>query len=240
MRLHVPGLWLGISPDRYEVGLQISKRTEHSVFILDDGFQHRRLRRNLDLLVIDRTQPLASNRMLPLGSLREPLAGLRRADIVVLNGHPEAGLDEPGEEIMGRIKPNGNIFHCIQRIERLVSFAEWREKGPAAPGRDVGSAFLVAAIGNPQRFLQDVRTLGIDIRGSRFFRDHHRLSLSDWHACAGEARRLGAESMIATEKDAVKVICPLDVPLLVAIQSTQLDEQAVLERMLAAMTKENP
>jgi tetraacyldisaccharide 4'-kinase len=232
----IPHLWLGISADRHAVGLEISRRAAKPVFILDDGFQHRRLKRDLDILMIDRTQPLAENRILPLGTLREPLRALHRAGLCIINGIWDSPGRDPVEIAIRRIKADALIFHCVQKIENLVPLAQWRDRTvvQAAPAH-ADPAFLVAAIGNPHRFRQDMQALGIGILGSRFFRDHYRLQNSDWQACVEEARRCGAAVLVTTEKDAIKISGGLDFPLLVAIQSMQLSEEAQLVRMLRAM-----
>jgi len=85
IRRHVPEAWFGISTDRYSVGKMIETRAAKAVFILDDGFQHRKLYRDLDLVIIDPIQTLKSNRMLPRGTLREPVSGLRRSHAIILN-----------------------------------------------------------------------------------------------------------------------------------------------------------
>jgi tetraacyldisaccharide 4'-kinase len=236
VRQHAPQVWLGISPNRHAVGLQISRRTAQPLFILDDGFQHRRLKRSLDLVIIDRSQPFACNRVLPRGTLREPIAGLRRANIVVINGTCDSQDCDPVEAVIRRIKPDAVVLHCVQQISRLISIGQWKESGVGHdPCSDSRPAFLVAAIGNPDRFRRDVRALGIEIRGSHFYRDHFCLQRRDWLSCASEARAKGAGVLITTEKDAIKAAEALDFPLLVAVQSMQLFEQADLERMLRAM-----
>jgi tetraacyldisaccharide 4'-kinase len=101
------------------------------------------------------------------------------------------------------------------------------------------AAFLVAAIGNPERFRRDVQALGIDIKGARFFRDHSRLRPSHWLSCAREARASGARALITTEKDAIKLSGAFDFPLYVAVQSTRLAEQSELEQMLRTMIEGN-
>ncbi len=233
MRRHEPRLWLGISHDRRSVARQIAGRAERLVYILDDGFQHRRLKRDLDIVVIDRTQPLAGNRLLPGGTLREPPSGLRRAGIIVINGSLDSRPDDPLEKLVRSLNRQAAVFHCQQRIERLAPFRDWQESGPAAnPCRAPGAVYLVAAIGNPGRFRSDIQSLGIDVRGDRFFRDHARLSRTDWRECARKAASVGAAALITTEKDAIKITDPLDFPLLVAVQSTRLAEQAVFEQQL--------
>jgi len=236
VRRHVPEIWLGISNDRHAVGLRISQRAARLVFILDDGFQHRRLQRDLDVVVIDRSQPLEHNRLMPGGTLREPLTGLRRADLLVINGSHQDPGDDPIQALLQRIKPEATVFHCTQLIERLVSFADWLEKGPGCnPCADIPPVFLVAAIGNPERFRRDVLSCGIGIKGARFYRDHFSLRPHDWSFCAEEARTCGAGALLTTEKDAIKLARVLDFPLLVAVQATRLAEQVELERIIRAM-----
>jgi tetraacyldisaccharide 4'-kinase len=229
VRRSVPGVWLGIAADRFEAGIQIAARVSDAVFILDDGFQHRRLRRDLDLLVVDSTQPLESNLVFPRGSLREPVGELRRCHAVIINGGD--GMDESPGGTIARIHPSARLFHCRQRIETTVPYPEWLAKRPA-PGCCTGPVFLVAAIGNPLRFVRDVTVLGLEIRGSRFYRDHHTPRTEDWLACWGEARSSGARCLLTTEKDAIKIRKDPGVPLTVAVQSTRISENAAFEEMI--------
>jgi tetraacyldisaccharide 4'-kinase len=230
---HVPEAWLGICARRWETGNEILPRAEKPIFVLDDGFQHRQLKRDLDIVVIDRLQPLAKNRLLPSGTLREPLQALRRADWVVVNGLPDAQVPEAIEAEVRAILPAPTIFHCVQEIERLVPFREWVDgHGENVREDRPGSVFLVAAIGNPRRFQRDVQALGLDIKGMRFFRDHARLQPPDWHACMAEAKRRGAAALLTTEKDAIKMVTDLDLPIWVAVQSIRVTEQVELERRL--------
>ncbi len=233
MRRHVPGLWIGISADRYAAGLKILQRNGAPAFVLDDGFQHRRLYRDLDLVLLDRTQPLEKNRVLPLGTLREPVTGLSRAHGIVIQGacqgnHPDAFLD-----IVRKLNPRAQIFHCVQDIDALVPFSSWKDStrdGPAAP--DIGPAFLVAGVGNPERFRRDIAMLGIPVRGARFYRDHYKLTERDWRQCEQEARKAGAAVFITTEKDAIKIERPPQFPLLVSVQRTRVIEAEAFARML--------
>ena len=87
------------------------------------------------------------------------------------------------------------------------------------------SAHVVAAIGNPQRFLRSLQSLEIALVGTSFFRDHRRLGPSDWASCVRAAQDRGADALITTEKDAIKLTQELDYPLLVAVQSTEILEE---------------
>ncbi len=121
MRRHLPSAWMGISKNRFQAGSMISQKLPQAVFILDDGFQHRRLYRDLDIVILDRSQALQSNRVFPRGTLREPLSGLHRCQAIVLNGilHEDAG--DPIIEEIARFHPKTSIFCCSQTIESAGS-----------------------------------------------------------------------------------------------------------------------
>jgi tetraacyldisaccharide 4'-kinase len=233
IRRHLPSLWMGISKDRFAAGSTISKQLERAVFLLDDGFQHRRLHRDLDIVVIDRSQPLASNRVFPRGTLREPLSALHRCHMVVINGMQAGeGPDSSAAEIL-RYQEKAPLFYCKQTIEALIPFSNWKEEiTHGLPALPVESAFLAAALGNPERFERDIRQRGISVHGARFFPDHYRLKPDDWRECAEAARRWKVDAIITTEKDAIKMSHPPDFPLLVSVQSTVLFDSESFERIL--------
>ncbi len=233
IRRSLPETWLGVASNRHAVGRRIAALCPEVVFILDDGFQHRQLYRDLDIVVVDGSQPLLRNRLFPLGSLREPLSSLRRAQTIILTG-PDADeeTDSTASVLQGMI-PDAVLLRCIQRIGGLVPMATW--KSPACQQTSPVSSrrvFLVAALGNPGRFQGDVADLGIDVAGCRFFRDHHRLTPRDWRKCIESARYAGAEAIVVTEKDAIKILQPVDFPVLVAVQSTVLDRPVEFQRIL--------
>jgi tetraacyldisaccharide 4'-kinase len=237
VRRSVPGVWLGIAADRFEAGTRIAARLPDAAFILDDGFQHRKLRRNLDLLMVDASQPLETNRIFPRGSLREPIAGLRRSHAVIINGAD--GDASRLEKVVTRIHPAGKVYFCRQRIERILPYQDWAASRPAAGYADI-PVYLIAAIGNPARFRRDVAALGLEIRGSYFYRDHFTPDLNDWRVRWKEARAAGARCMLTTEKDAVKILEDPGVPLLVAVQSTGIsDSGSFLEMIRRTVTEWN-
>ena len=232
MLRHLPYAWMGISKDRIRAGQAIAKRAPRPVFILDDGFQHRRLHRDLDLVMVDRSQPLGRNRVFPRGTLREPAPGLERCHAVMLNGP----MDDPGgglhEEEIRKFAPGAAVFRARQTIDALIPFDAWRAMEMRPCGSRPRRACLAAAVGNPQRFRRDIELLGIEVPGVRFFRDHYRLQDADWRACAAEARNRGADALIITEKDAVKCGRAPDFPLWVAGQATGVSDAGAFEEML--------
>jgi tetraacyldisaccharide 4'-kinase len=235
VRRRVPAIWLGISNDRRAAGERVLEQRPDAVFILDDGFQHRKLHRDLDIVMVDRAQPLSANRVFPRGTLREPLTGLERAQVVLINGRHQGSETDPIEASVSEINPRAQILHCVQRVDALIPYECWSGPRMAANNSNPGSAFLVAAVGNPERFRNDIEALGVRIVGTRFFRDHQSLSPRTLFQCANEARSSRAEAVITTEKDAVKLSEAPEFPLLVSVQSTRMHEPEVFQRMVGTL-----
>jgi tetraacyldisaccharide 4'-kinase len=236
VRRRIPSIWLGISADRHRAAAGILQRCKNPVFLLDDGFQHRRLHRDMDIVVLDTTQPLFQNRMFPRGSLREPLSGLRRAHVIIMNR--TAGIEDSWNHLEGDLRtwaPEANVLVCRQPVETLVPYEKWRS---GAASSNIGmprSSFLAAAVGNPSRLEAGIENLGVEVSGRRIFRDHYQIGPKDWKTCAAQASRCGAEAVITTEKDAVKISGRPDFPLLIAVQKTWFEAQGELERVLKHM-----
>jgi tetraacyldisaccharide 4'-kinase len=233
IRRHVPWVWLGISKDRYGAACALLQRSPDLVFILDDGFQHRKLVRTLDILVIDCSQPLSEDRVFPRGSLREPLDGMSRAQVIMLNLGSTPTTPAGLESYLRGFNASALLLHCRQTIEHIVPFQAWCQGSCAVPaGAPGGKGFLVAAIGNPRRFQRDAEYAGIEACGSRYYRDHYRIEPQDWRSCAEEAREKGADFLLTTEKDAIKATQPPDYPLRVAVQSISVQEEEEFRNLL--------
>jgi len=239
IRRHVPDVWMGISKNRCATGHLIAQRLQRPAFILDDGFQHRRLFRDVDIVVVDRSQSLGTNRIFPAGTLREPLSELRRCHIVVLNGTHDSRDPDPAEAEVRRLHGKAVIFSCAQTLRAVIPFSSWSERRvEGGASKYPHSVYLVAAVGNPGRFDRDVRRLGIEVRGARFFADHYAPRPKDWQICAREARARAVDAILITEKDAVKISQPPDFPLQVAVQETELSDAGLLERILKQRVEE--
>jgi tetraacyldisaccharide 4'-kinase len=248
IRRNHPACWMGVSKDRFRAGEILAPQAPRMVCILDDGFQHRALSRDLDIVVLDGSRSLRSDRVFPRGTLREPLSGLRRCDVIVVNGSADSPESACLIEEIRHLQARARIFFCRQCIGTLLPFPIWekmnagaaageggsrdREQPAAVKARSALPAYLATGIGNPQRFQRDILQFGIDVRGTRFFPDHRRLNRRDWEACIGEARRIGAEMLVTTEKDAVKIVEPPDFPLLVAMQTTDMPDREAFELVL--------
>lgn len=249
IRRRLPEVWLGISSDRFCAANAIMRHEKLAtatrlVFILDDGFQRRDICRDLDIVMVDSMQSLDTERLFPLGGLREPAAELRRAHVVIINGTGISGTagarNSSVDAIMENLRkyaPKAEFFHCIKRIRTILPFSTWLVSEASdhlsiPQSVQPKSAFLAAAIANPGCFKQDILNMGIETPGCAFFSDHALIGKKDWQICVSAARAVKAEAIIITEKDAVKISSPPDFPLLVAVQDTDFPKAARFREIL--------
>ncbi len=174
--------------------------------VMDDGFQHRRLHRDLDMVLIDATNPFGYGHVLPRGLLREPLSALGRADVVLITRSDlvnESALAAIQTRLL-RSAPglDGRILRVAFRPASLLSVEGQRHALSSVAGQPV---FLVSGIGNPEAFAATCRNAGLQIAGSRWFADHHHYSDSDLQEVQAKARLSDATRIITTLKDLVKI-----------------------------------
>jgi tetraacyldisaccharide 4'-kinase len=163
---------VGIAADRVAAGNELVERFHPDVVLLDDGFQHRRLERDLDIVVLDVTDPFGRRELLPSGRLREPISGLGRADAVVLNRVRAGERWEGLEEEIRRHNPQAPVLRARIEAVSLVHGATGAERPAAWLGGQEVTAFC--GIGNPGAFYDTLAELGARLRETLAFPDHHR------------------------------------------------------------------
>lgn len=199
---NLPGVPVLVSPDRVASAKLATGRLGAGLLLLDDGFQHLRLRRDLDLLLVDATEPLWKNRVIPSGSLREPLSAMGRADAVVCTRTPESGIPPDLAQLIEHRCPGRPLFiarHTPAGITPLGSAPLPRA------GEESGGWLLVSGIGNPQSFRNTAEACGLRVAGEERFADHHRYQPSDLRQVGRLLADLGADAVLFTEKDAVRL-----------------------------------
>ncbi len=188
--------------------------------LLDDGFQHRALHRDLDLLLLDGVKRWGNGCMVPRGDLREPMESAARAHALVVTRASRAPMQEI-REWWSRYGSGGPVFAIDFAITGLRAWTTG-ERLPA-PLRPTLPFFAFCALGHPEAFLADLMVAGVRWIGDRAFRDHHALAPAELGALEAEAREAGAEALVCTEKDAVKLAeahrAVLGMPLYVAEQA---------------------
>ncbi len=165
-------------------------------FVLDDGFQHLQLARDVDIVLIDATNPFGGGRLLPAGRLREPRSALARADIIVITRSAHA----PAIESAIRRETDASIFYARPKLDAIHSFTKGQLAGTVSP-EELRKLFAFCAIGNPAAFLADLRAWGLEIVGHKFFPDHHRFTDHDDEEILQAASAARASGLICTEKD---------------------------------------
>jgi tetraacyldisaccharide 4'-kinase len=212
------GVPVYVGAQRYQAG-QLAERenSRPGIHLLDDGFQHRQLARDLDIVIIHRSD--LEQRLLPAGRLREPLASLHRADVLVLR-------EEDGE-----LEPRLRGY-----VSRECRF--WRVRRSLALHSPVERAVAFCAIARPGEFFSGLKTAGARLAEQVSFRDHHRYTAADIDRLAELGRRVGADAFVITAKDEVKLDDALRsrlnrvAPLITAALTMELeDEQSVLDLM---------
>jgi tetraacyldisaccharide 4'-kinase len=198
-RLQVPVV---VGEDRYEAGEFAESRFGPQIHLLDDGFQHRGLARDFDIVLV--TPEDARDQLLPAGRLREPLRSLQRADAVVLT----SGASSESFPLEGKMV--------------------WRVRRGIVPRNIPERPVVFCGIARPQNFMLQLRTAGIDPVAEAFFRDHHSYTEKDVRELLQLRGRSGAGGFVTTEKDAVNLGGYLDAlaPLAVVPVKMELDEAA--------------
>jgi tetraacyldisaccharide 4'-kinase len=190
---------------RYDAALRaISNNPETKLLILDDGFQHRAIHRDVDLLLLDGTRYLGNGRLLPLGDLREPMTSAKRAHaLVVTRGTrcSRANRDEI-DTWWSFFGSGGPIFYVDFHIASLRDAASGKRL--ALPS-DPGPLFAFCALGHPNAFYADLLVAGLRWIGNKSFRDHQALRPTQIAKLASLAKDLGALGLVCTEKDAIKL-----------------------------------
>jgi tetraacyldisaccharide 4'-kinase len=185
----------GVGPNRYEQGKCLVSNVD--VFLLDDGFQHLALARELDILLIDASQPLARQTLLPTGRLREPVSAMARADLLVFTrAETVAGTRTAIEKF-----PNFPVFSASTR---LLGFRPLGADIQTLSSAQIGSGpfYAFCGIGNPRAFFQDLLNWNVPLADRCEFPDHHRYDSRDASELQEAARRAGAKALLTTEKDA--------------------------------------
>jgi len=228
----VPSVSIYVAGDRYQAGMKALEE-EVDLFLLDDGFQHFSLKRDLDIVTVDGRRRFGNGRLLPAGFLREPLSRLMEADIVVVT--KSGDVDDEFNKVLGSIT-NAPVCWSDYRttdIVRLNDGAVLRTDGLT------GEKFLLfSGIADPGSFEETVRGLPIELLGKARFPDHHVFSEKDVRDLYGMAEKSGATALLTTEKDSIR--WPQEASG-IPCYSLNMDlvflrgEQILLERILSLM-----
>ncbi len=189
-----------VNPDRVAGANEAVNKFGAKVLIMDDGFQHRRLARDLDIVTIDATRPFGYGKLLPAGLLREPVDSLKRADAIVItrsNQVSESELNKIEEKIQ-KIKPDIVIARSIHSPV-CARTTDNKEIGiEQLKGKKI---FAFCGIGNPDAFIKTIKGLGVNLVGTKIYDDHYHYADKDIEDIRTKAKELSADLILTTEKD---------------------------------------
>jgi tetraacyldisaccharide 4'-kinase len=200
MAKSLKGIPILVGKDRFTNGEIALQRFDIRGLLLDDGYQHLQLHRDLDLLLIDSQVGFGDHHLLPRGILREPLSHLRRADLLLLTKVEDLEACQPLDEKLHRIHPSSPIFHSHYEPLGLIGPNEEREELHSLKGKKV---MALSGIANPSYFVSLLRKYGLEMVREVTFPDHHVYSKRDLASI--EKRSKGADRVVTTEKDMVKL-----------------------------------
>lgn len=212
---HLPEVPVLIGAERAKTGRYAIEHFGAEVAILDDGYQHWQLERDLDILLVDAVNVFGNGYILPRGTLREPISHISRADICLMTkvDQAAAGSCDYIRETVHRYNPEARIVESIHQPRCFIPLTEWYVN-IASQGIDIAQMrgkriMAVSAIGNPASFEQTLSDPGAVIIESLRYPDHHDYAMSEMTDIFQQAENAGAEAIVITEKDAVKI--PADV-----------------------------
>jgi tetraacyldisaccharide 4'-kinase len=190
--------------NRVEAAKWAIRELGSEVLLLDDGFQHLRIARDLNIALVDATVPWGEGRMLPSGRLREPVGGLARADAVILTRSDQVEQLDKLRNLVSELSGDAPVFAARTTISRILELN----------GSEVGSTVEVirgcpslafCGIGNPQTFFNQLRNEHWNVGNTQIFRDHHVYEQKDVDRLTELAKRNGLQTLITTAKDAIKL-----------------------------------
>jgi tetraacyldisaccharide 4'-kinase len=199
----LPGTAIVVGESRYEAGRLAVEGCRATAVIIDDGFQHRTLAKDVEIVVVNGRNPWGNGRLFPRGNLREPPAALRKAHLVVVTNSPGPAAVRDIEHVLRRHNHKAPLVTATYRVVDVWEVSE----GVRAASADLAGRRVVALAGlaSPQGFADTVRGLGADVASLAEFPDHHWYEPGDLAAVTARARAVGAEGLVTTEKDWVRL-----------------------------------
>jgi tetraacyldisaccharide 4'-kinase len=221
----------GVGPDRFASASRLEPDNRVDVFLLDDGFQHLQLARDLDIVMLDGSRKLKDQWLLPAGPLREPIAACRRADILVVSRKFERPVIEARD---------GHTFAIFYAQTRLLGFRPFESHSETKYLSEIGSGPFLAfcGIGNPGAFFDDLSRWHVPVVEKKSFSDHHKYSPRELERLQLRAEACHAVGLVTTEKDAenlpaANLRLPIWIAVIDLVFTAESELLAAIDRKLA-------
>ena len=200
--------------DRFQAGLQAWEMFRPELFLLDDGFQHFQLYRDLDIVLLDAARPFGNGRLLPRGTLREPVSTLWRPLVLVLTRY-EPERHQSNFETIRSSFPAATVVRSVFRLSHAVKYPESEELSLKELAKMKLTA--MAGLAHPEFLAASLQEIGVNVRKFFRFPDHHAFSAQELAEVITETHALGAAGLVTTEKDWMRMarIWNFDLPLFI-------------------------
>ncbi len=201
--MHAEGIPVVAGSPKWQVAQWIERRLSPQWIVLDDGFQHLRLVRDFNILLLDAKEPFGNGHIVPSGTLREPVSSIRRADLLVLVERDSSSDLEAVREVIRRHHPGAPILSSRRKFSHIAAYSD----GSTCPIDGLRHRQLLAfcGLGQPAQFFDSLHQEKLNLTGTLSFPDHHRYRSADVRRILQEASRTGAEALITTAKDKINL-----------------------------------
>ncbi len=238
----LPGVKIVVSRDRVQ-GVALLASLGAKVAVTDDTFQHRRMARDVDIVLVDATCPFGNGNVIPAGSMREPKSAFSRADILVITKANQADPSDLAStrKELEKIIDSQKIFTAEIKMESWIEIKNGEETSIPADRNPRGSFLAFSAIGSPAGFYLFLEQQGLLVKAHRTFRDHHVFTESDIGKLVELALGLGVDGFVCTEKDLVNLPGDLDIniPIYIPRIAVKLDDDIGFRSRIMEKLKPN-
>ena len=234
-----------VGKDRFKAGMKAVSAFNPDVIVLDDGFQHLKLKRDLDLLLLDYSNPLGNKRLLPAGRLREPPeTSAQRADALVFTRSPDSDEMAEGLDRVLSCNPGCQWFKTFHRpfiLKQIHCRSDLKTRKHSLNDLAGKTGVLFSGIAKNSSFFHTIRKLGVNILDHLEFTDHYRYKESDILRIRRTAQKSGAGMILTTEKDWAKLDQEIDWPLDVIVVGIRIEFETPekMESLLQSRLKNN-
>ena len=190
-----------VSQSKYKAGMLLVNNFNTEIIILDDGFQHRSLHRDLDIVLINSKEKYENHKLLPIGQLREPFYNINRSDLIIFT---KSNLYKPNTYLINKIEKMklSYIFSKIIYDDNMITISGEKIKTNIINGENI---YIISALGDSKGFEKTIKKTGAIIKGHKKFPDHHSYNTKDIQKVKKSAIESNAKFLITTEKDLVKI-----------------------------------
>lgn len=203
MSILLPQVPVIVGADRFLSGKTAIEELGADILILDDGFQHRGLYRDIDIVLLESSRPFGNGRLLPGGSLREPLRGLRRADIIVFTGTGGETDNILPDCRQPSLKDLATCFQSCHRARAIIDANRDARPLDFLQGKRI---YAFSGIGNPLSFRRTIEDLDVNLSGFEAFPDHHYYNAAEIAGITANAKLARSDIILTTEKDGVRLL----------------------------------